>query len=343
MLAGAVIALLAARPSHAASDAWITAKTKMALLTTDGVSGTAINVDTVDGRVTLHGKVTSEQEKARAADVARKIDGTREVRNLLQVVTAGANARTDAKDDRVKADVQKALADTPQLAGSDITVESVNGGVVLLAGRAESFEDHLTAVSTAAGVPGVRRVASEIKSPDALADAEVRREGDRRTAGETAHAASATVSDAWITSQAKMRLLADPDTPALDVNVDTDRGVVTLFGMVSSDKQKAAAEADARKVNGVHQVRNELQVVPSSRQDAVEAKDDDLQKAVEQSLERRSSLAKADIDVEVKNGVVRLTGDVPSSFDRVTAAVAARSTPGVRSVISDDLHVKGEG
>jgi hypothetical protein len=36
--------------SAATPDAWITTKTKLALLTTEGVSGTAIKVDTVLGR-----------------------------------------------------------------------------------------------------------------------------------------------------------------------------------------------------------------------------------------------------------------------------------------------------
>src|SRR5262245_59243711 len=70
----------------ATSDAWITAKSKIALMTTKGVSSTAVNVDTVDGVVTLHGKVNSTDEKARAEAEVKKIDGVREVRNLLQVV-----------------------------------------------------------------------------------------------------------------------------------------------------------------------------------------------------------------------------------------------------------------
>ena len=43
---------LAAPAAAATPDAWITTKTKLALLTTEGVSGTAIHVDTVLGRVT---------------------------------------------------------------------------------------------------------------------------------------------------------------------------------------------------------------------------------------------------------------------------------------------------
>ena len=69
-------------------DAWITTKTKLALLSTEGVSGTAIHVDTVLGRVTLHGKVRSAEEKTKAETITQKIDGVQEVRNLLQIVSA---------------------------------------------------------------------------------------------------------------------------------------------------------------------------------------------------------------------------------------------------------------
>ena len=68
-------AALAAPVGAAPPDAWITAKTKLALLTTEGVRGTAVNVDTVLGKVTLHGKVRSAEEKANAESVAKKIEG----------------------------------------------------------------------------------------------------------------------------------------------------------------------------------------------------------------------------------------------------------------------------
>jgi hyperosmotically inducible protein len=133
-----------------------------------------------------------------------------------------------------------------------------------------------------------------------------------------------------------MRMMADGAVPALDVNVDTNNGVVTLFGMVPTQEAKAAAEADAKKVSGVKSVVNDLQVVPESKQEAVEAKDDDIQKRLTASLNEHDSLDA--IKVEVKNGVARLTGNVGSGSDRLQAAVIARSTNGVRSV-EDDMTI----
>src|SRR3990167_8491634 len=51
VLAVVVAVALAAPVGAAPPDAWITTKTKLSLLTTEGVSGTAIHVDTILGKV----------------------------------------------------------------------------------------------------------------------------------------------------------------------------------------------------------------------------------------------------------------------------------------------------
>jgi hyperosmotically inducible protein len=323
-------------PAQAAtSDPWITAKTKMALLTTENVPATRINVDTVDGLVTLHGTVNTPEQKARAEQEARKIDGVKQVRNLLQVVPEAQQKVVKASDSEIKTHVDRALEADPEIKG-DVSVQSVNDGVVLLKGKTDNVSEHLRALELARNVPGVRQVKSEITSPDKLADAEIRR--DREQAASGTRGVGQAARDVYITSATKMRLLADENTPATDINVDTRDGVVTLFGIVPSDAAKKAAEADARQVSGVRTVNNELQVVPKAEQKRVEARDDDLQKQVEQRLEQRQDLSGTNVDAEVKNGVVRLTGKVESEEQRLAAAITARSTPGVRAV-RDELQI----
>jgi osmotically-inducible protein OsmY len=336
VLAGCLVYVQPGPAFSAASDPWITAKTKIALATA-GVKPMDINVDTVDGVVTLHGTVNTPEEKARAAEEARKITGVREVRNVLQVVPKRQEKAVAASDKELKDHVERALKDDRALEGSDISVQSVNDGVVLLAGKADSVSDHLRAIQDAYAVPGVRKVESEVKSPDRLADEEIRREESSRTAG-TGRGIGTATRDMWITTDAKMRLMADSRTPATDIDVDTRDGVVTLWGAVPSAEAKAAAEEDARKVSGVRRVVNQLQVVPSSRKEVVKARDDELQKHVQRAIEARNDLEGTKIDVDVKNGVARLTGTVEDEQQRLAAAIAARSTPGVRAV-QDDLHV----
>jgi hyperosmotically inducible periplasmic protein len=335
VLAVGLGAALAAPVAAATPDAWITTKTKLALLTTEGVSGTAIHVDTVLGRVTLHGKVRSGEEKAHAESVAQKIEGVQSVRNLLQVVAPQRVQAVQVADDALKARIEKALQADPSLRDSRISVQSVNKGVVLLTGTAKTLSAHLRAVEVVAGTPGVQRVASEVQSPDTLADAEIWREPTPQAPTSQGYGMGEAARDTWITSATKMRLLADPRTPALDINVDTRAGIVTLFGIVPTQDAKAAAAADARKVSGVTRVVNELQVVASARQAAVKVRDEELEGVVKKAFDAPDF---KDITVKVKNGVVRLTGTVPTGTRRLEAAVLARSISGVRAV-EDDLRV----
>ena len=332
--------LMSAAPGIArasASDAWITTKAKMTLLTTEGVSGTGIDVDTIEGRVTLHGKVDSNEEKAKAESAVKAIDGVTEVRDLLQVVPAPRAAATKRADADVKRAVEQSLARDKALANSSVAVQSVNDGVVLLSGKAQTVTDHLRAIQDASRVPGVRRVASEIESPDKLADDEIRH--SRQAKKDTARGMSDSAADLRITAATKLRLLADSNTPALDINVDTLNGVVTLFGIVPTPASKRMAEADAHKVSGVTRVVNELQVVPSNARKTVNAHDDVIKRDVEQAIAAHEDLK--DVDVDVKNGVVRLSGTVPNEERRLGAAITARATAGVRAV-QDDLRIHDE-
>src|SRR5262245_44537762 len=150
-------ALAADRP-----DSWITMKTKLALMTTEGVDTWDLNVDTVKGAVTLHGKVATEAAKEKAESVAKGIEGVTSVKNVLQVVPSPDRKIVDKADDAVKDSVQKAFDADPALKDSGIKIASVNKGVVLLSGDTKSLAANLRAVEVARGIPGVKRVASEV-------------------------------------------------------------------------------------------------------------------------------------------------------------------------------------
>jgi osmotically-inducible protein OsmY len=335
-LAVAITLVSASLPALAAErpDAWITTKTKIALLTTEGVSATKIHVDTTERRVTLYGTVVSEQEKAKAVRVARDIEGVREVRNLLQVVPEKAEKAMKVSDADLKTRVTAALEKSKALADSQIDVKSVNAGVVLLEGKAKTLSDHRRALEIAAREPGTVRVASNIESPDQLADGEIWQAG----AYDSAKAEKSTARDMWITSAAKMRLMANSETPALEINVDTSDGIVTLFGTVPTEQAKQAASKEVRKVGGVKNVNNDLQVVAEAKADRVAEKDADIKKAIEKRLAVRNDLEDSAIKVEVSNGVARLTGNIDSQVDRLTALTTARGTSGVRAVL-DALEI----
>lgn len=312
-------------------DAWITTKVKMQLLTADGINPLEIDVDTFDGVVTLHGRVASEQLKQTARARAAEVSGVRDVRDLLAVIPAEARENIQASDEELRKRVETVLERDKALEGSSISVESVNDGIVVLAGDADTLTSHRRALEDARAVDGVSRVASQIRSPDELGDREIWSE---EQAGDTA----GSTPDLWITTRAKLKLMADPGVSPFAVNVDTRDGVVTLFGSVKNEAAKRQAEQHVRQISGVREVKNELQVVPDVAADRVEARDDRVLEAVKTRLGEREALADSSIDVAVSNGVVRLTGSVASQRDRLTAVTVARATEGVDSVV-DDLQV----
>jgi hyperosmotically inducible protein len=350
----AVFALLAlplagrALAAEGPPDAWLTTKAKIAVLTSVGVDGTSIHVDTVDGKVTLHGKVDSAEDKAKARRAAASVDGVKEVRNLLQVVSSEDEEAVEASDSAIEDGVQTALKNDPLLAKSSIEVQSVNKGTVLLAGKAESLTAALRAIETAHHVTGVRAVHSEIQSPDAKADAEVWRNlsaqsdptASKGTEGRP-QGAKGAMNDAYITAATKTRLVTSSDTPAMDINVDTTNGVVTLFGYVPSEASKEKAGLEAQKVSGVKRVENELQVVPPAQRPEVSERDSEIEGTIEQAIAGSTELKNSDITVEVRNGVARLSGSVATESDKTTATTIAKRASGVRGVESD-LQIKPE-
>ena len=145
-------------------DSWITTKSTIALLTMDGFSVNGANVDTINGKVTIHGKVATAADRTKAEQTVRGVDGVKSVKNLLQVVPAKAMMATISTDAEVKDRVEASLKTDAKM--DDVKVASVNSGVVLLSGKAEDINQSLRAIQNAYTVTGVHRVASEITVND---------------------------------------------------------------------------------------------------------------------------------------------------------------------------------
>ena len=75
-----------------------------------------------------------------------------------------------------------------------------------------------------------------------------------------AEQAGALLDDVSVTAKVKSALIAEPGLSGLAIDVDTAQNVVTLNGSVSSDDLRAQAERVARGVEGVKDVRNNLEL-----------------------------------------------------------------------------------
>lgn len=75
--------------------------------------------------------------------------------------------------------------------------------------------------------------------------------GTEKTMGET-------VDDSVITAKVKTALIADETVKALDVNVETNMGVVQLAGFADTQTQIKRAGEVAQGVDGVKSVKNDI-------------------------------------------------------------------------------------
>lgn len=76
----------------------------------------------------------------------------------------------------------------------------------------------------------------------------------------TGKTAGQTIDDATLTASVQGKLTADKLSNFSRINVDTDRSVVSLNGVVRSVEEKSRAEDLARQVAGVRNVNNNLQI-----------------------------------------------------------------------------------
>jgi len=336
----AVLVCLLCLSGSSAQAAWfpdplVTAKTKIAVFAETGLRGRDVHVDTVDGVVTIYGTVSDSGERRRIEEIAWGVKGVKDVRNLLQVVPPFFREMVDVTDAVIRMRVERSLEEDSALEGTDMKVKSVNNGVVLLAGEARTMSEYLIAIEDVVSVPGVRGIGSEVKSPDLVAELlanpdEVRDERGRGLSGAAA--------DLWITTATKLRLLADPRVPGMDVGVDVWNGVVTLHGNVPTEDAVEAASEAARETKGVKAIENEIMVIPEPGREAIRARDKVLATEVRHALGATESVPGSGIRVEINGGVVRLTGTVPSEQHRLLAVTAAHATPGV-SAVEEDLRV----
>ena len=200
--------------------------------------------------------------------------------------------------------------------------------MVVLGGKARDVPAHVHAVGIVDRIEGVRRVETRVEVENQQPVVAERRTGGRRDMS------NPTLSDAWLTTQIKLKLIGNEHVPSPDVHIDTDNGVVTLWGKVDTDRAKSEANKEAQSVEGVTRVHNDLVVDASMRQATVADKD------IEQDVKRiLSNEAMENVAVDVKNGVIKLSGKVDSQSKKVRAAMTSRTVRGARAV-KDDLKVE---
>jgi len=138
-----------------------------------------------------------------------------------------------------------------------------------------------------------------------------------------------SVADSAITAIVKSKLAVDNETSSANINVDTEGGIVTLTGVVATQANKEQAERIARNTEGVTRVINNITVETDAAGAGMSASDLAILSKIKTRYVAEDVIG---ADVEVRDGVVTLTGNVENAQIRVRAENIARATSGVKSV-----------
>jgi osmotically-inducible protein OsmY len=207
-------------------------------------------------------------------------------------------------DIQIRQEVLDELDYEPSVNAAHIGV-AADGGVVTLSGHVRSYAEKVRAVEAARRVRGVRAIADGIMVNNLF---------DPKTADEA------------IAKRAIDILGWDALVSSSPIQVMVRDGWVTLSGLVDWHYQKAAAEQDVHKLDGVVGVTNNIVIKPR-------AQTGDIKRKIEEALRRHAEIEAKTIRVIVKDSDrVVLEGSVANWDERRAVENAAWAAPGVKSV-----------
>jgi len=204
------------------------------------------------------------------------------------------------------------------------------GGVVSLAGLVERIAAKRLAVSVAAGVPGVREVIDRVgvEPAEAMGEDEVLQ-----------HVRDALLEEPTLANHKLVTVNKKDETtvehdPAdavgeIIVSVDEPGRRVSLDGRVNSLSHRRMAELLSWWVAGCTDVANNLGVEPPEDDNDAEILD-----GVELALEKDHAVDIADITLGCRDGVVTLSGGIPTGRQKFLAECDVWYISGVKDVVN---------
>ena len=141
-------------------DSTITSRIKSAMVKDDLIKAYRVDVDTVEGHVTLTGMVKSRRESQRAIQLASRERGVKSVRNNLQI---GEKTLSESLNDSwLGSKIKSKLIAEPEVRSLNIDVD-VHKGVVTLTGVVGSKYQKKRAMAIARATEGTRRVVDNLR------------------------------------------------------------------------------------------------------------------------------------------------------------------------------------
>jgi osmotically-inducible protein OsmY len=153
-------------------------------------------------------------------------------------------------------------------------------------------------------------------------------------------------------NKANTRDVKDQVSKALDnagfkdlrVTTDADKQLVTLKGDVKAQEDKERAEDVAKAAAGGWVVANEIGIRPEGVEGAARKIDANVDSAIEKDFKAvliANRLDDEKIRYDVKNGVLKLHGEVSSPEEREKVEKLAATVPNVQQVVNElDINTK---
>lgn len=229
----------------------------------------------------------------------------------VALIMVGMPMQAADQDHKIEASAKSSYNFMTYLKDDNIKVSSKEG-VVTLSGTVSRDYHRSLAEETVEGLAGVKSVNNNLT-----------------VAGEQ----PAEHSDAWMTMKVKGVLAFHKNVSAMDTEVTTENGIVTLTGKADSQAQKQLTSEYAKDVDGVLEVRNNTVVTHRApRTMGTKVDDSSITAQVKTTLLFHKSTHTLATKVETRNGVVTLRGEAKNGAERDLVTKLAEDIEGVKQV-----------
>jgi len=177
------------------------------------------------------------KEEAKVAQRRAELDATTQYQNTPKDVEHAKKKLADAEYDLAKERCD-------DMSGSQKSACKADAKAAKKDAIAAAENPNATATTTGAIAQNTREAGTN------LSNTAHEKTADTRTA----------MSDTMITTKVKAEMAADPVVKAMDVHVETQKGIVMLSGFVPTKAEADKAVEVARKVEGVQEVKSSIQI-----------------------------------------------------------------------------------
>ncbi len=127
-----------------------------------------------------------------------------------------------------------------------------------------------------------------------------------------------------------------PEVKETDIGVIVKNGAVTMTGTVPSYFDKEAAKRAAKRVKGVRAIADEIEVKLFPE---MAGTDEDIAERIARIFEWNTQIPGDDIQADVRNGAVTLSGNVDWQYQKNYAERQVEGVKGVKSV-SNTINIR---